>query len=516
MDEADIAGQSSYLGRAVEKRLTETFPDERGKTWAASADNTFAADWIQQVPVAATWGQTALESPPECTQGAPACEPDFKLRVCESDAQCGAGGRCKALASTVAHEGQAPKKMCIGHSDETLDGIYDTILRGKRNVDITSLTPPDGRYEAAVRNAVTRLSERAEPPTVRMLFGDFPGEFFSAKKTEQALTRDVPAKSPLRLVVGGYRAQFSSWNHSKIIAVDGKMALSGGTNMWTDHYLQGNPVRDISLRLSGTAAWDAHVYINQLWDHVCKDGEIASLRAGEGCLPNFPTRDASTTPAAAGGAKVFAVGRLGKIGTNASTQALLALIDASKKSLRIAQQDLGPIKRIGISFGEWPEPVMAALLRAAARGVDIQFVLSNYGSVGGTPNMFNALAATYSNGWTLREVHETLVRYGAAHPELLDGAVPQKVVCDKMHIMELRSSDQDVWPNGKALALHSKIVIADERGFYLGSENLYHADLAEFGYVIDDARATKDFARAYFDRLVRYSSRAPADLPQCK
>ncbi|NOU27481.1 MAG: hypothetical protein HOO96_06185, partial [Polyangiaceae bacterium] len=150
------------------------------------------------------------------------------------------------------------------------------------------------------------------------------------------------------------------------------------------------------------------------------------------------------------------------------------------------------------------------------RGVDIQFVLSNYGSVGGTPNMFTALAATYSNGWTLQEVHETLVRYGAAHPELLDCAAPEKVVCEKIHLMNLRSSDKDVWPNGKPLALHSKIVIADERAFYLGSENLYHADLAEFGYVIDDARATKDFARAYFDKLGRYSSRAPADLPQCK
>ncbi len=513
-DESDITGGGSYVGAQVERRLDAMYGDQRGKTWNVSSDNAFGKDWVQQVPVAATWGKSTLDSPPECKDGAPACDPDFGLRVCTSDAQCGTAGRCRALASTVAHEGAAPKQLCIGHSDETLDTIYETMLSAKSYLDVSSLTPPDGRYAAAVRNAVTRLSERAAPPTVRMLYGDFPGEFFSAARTEATLTRDVAKGSKLHLTVGGYRAAFTSWNHSKIVAADGRIALVGGTNMWTDHYLQGNPVHDISLRLAGTAASDAQVFLNQLWAYACKEGSVTALQPGESCLPAFPGRSASASTE--GGSKVFAVGRMGKIGKNPGDEALLAVIDAAKTSLRIAQQDLGPIKRAGIAFGDWPEPVLAALLRAAARGVRIDFALSNYGSVGGTPNMFTALSATYSNGWTLEDVHQTLVDYGKAHPETLGGKDAAQVLCQNLHLVNLRSSDAAAWPNGKALALHSKLVVADDRAFYLGSENLYRADLAEFGYVVDDARITQEFVRTYFEPLNRYSQKAPANVPQCR
>jgi len=36
-----------------------------------------------------------------------------------------------------------------------------------------------------------------------------------------------------------------SWNHAKIVAVDGKYLWTGGHNFWTAHYLTTKPVNDL-------------------------------------------------------------------------------------------------------------------------------------------------------------------------------------------------------------------------------------------------------------------------------
>ena len=40
-------------------------------------------------------------------------------------------------------------------------------------------------------------------------------------------------------------------NHAKIIAVDGKVLITGGHNFWDQHYLKTAPVHDLSIRLRG-------------------------------------------------------------------------------------------------------------------------------------------------------------------------------------------------------------------------------------------------------------------------
>jgi len=54
-----------------------------------------------------------------------------------------------------------------------------------------------------------------------------------------------------------------------MIAVDGKTAIVGGHNMWSQQYLTLDPVNDTSMEVHGTAAADAHRFANLLWQYTC-------------------------------------------------------------------------------------------------------------------------------------------------------------------------------------------------------------------------------------------------------
>ena len=181
-------GTLSYVGKSVVQALRATQSAEEGKTWNLSLGNTLPAGFVKQIPFADTWGQANVIVAARCKAKEPGCEPDFLLKRCSSDADCGGAGKCAALKATVAHRTAQPKSLCVGHSDALLDEVWSAITEAKESVDIASLTPPEGRFEATVRNAVTYASESATPARVRMLFGDFPGSFVSAQTTYEAVT----------------------------------------------------------------------------------------------------------------------------------------------------------------------------------------------------------------------------------------------------------------------------------------------------------------------------------------
>ncbi len=55
--------------------------------------------------------------------------------------------------------------------------------------------------------------------------------------------------------------------------------------------------------------------------------------------------------------------------------------------------------------------------------------------------------------------------------------------------------------NGGQIGNHAKVLIVDEKIFYIGSYNAYGAGLAEFGHVVDDATRSKDFVETYWKTL---------------
>ncbi len=514
-DEAVSAGEPSYIGKAVLARLDAMHPKTKGKAWSLSRDNTFSGDFAVQIPAKSTWGEAEITIAPMCTKDDAGCDPDFLLTMCSTDADCVAGGRCTTLKATIAHRGDSARGLCAGDADTVIDAVWNGIAMATQTVDVSSLTPPDGRYEAAVRNAVTYASEAQPPPRVRMLFGDYPGAFTSAKKTLASLTRDVADGSGLVMSVGTYRSGVTSWNHSKIISRDGNFAVMGGANMWDSHYLRKNPVHDIWITENGGAAADAARYLDELWAYACGKSGIMDMtavasRGIEGCQQPFAAEPAAAAHGP-GNTPVISIGRLGTLGEEPSDDAILAMIDSAKTSIRMSQQDIGPIRRAGVSLGAWPEATVAALIRAMDRGVKVSLILSNTGAVPGDMNAIEATFNTYDNGWTPKGVLEKFASVAAAHPDLHPKvASASALICNSFTLMRLRSSDSETWPSGGTLANHAKIVVVDDRAFYVGSQNLYVANLAEFGAIVDDAAATKLFLANYLDLAEKYSKRTAA------
>merc|ERR1712190_397576 len=67
-----------------------------------------------------------------------------------------------------------------------------------------------------------------------------------------------------------------------------------------------------------------------------------------------------------------------------------------------------------------------------------------------------------------------------------------------MKLCYIKEFSKNTWSTGKTLGMHAKHFIVDDRCYYIGSQNLYIADLAEWGLVIDDERQTTKLLDEYW------------------
>jgi phosphatidylserine/phosphatidylglycerophosphate/cardiolipin synthase-like enzyme len=502
--------ESSYVSDAVLATLAQ-WPSMQGKTWNVSHDNTFTGNWLLNTPMQPLWGQpvSTLVVPAACTSN---CDPDFGLQRCNTQSDCTGGGTCAPVASTVNTPGGAPRSLCVGHSDALYDEMYRVITGAQSFVDVTSLQPPDGRFLAAIRNGITLLSQRPNPPEVRIITGDFPVEgVVNTTTVLKDLTRDLKGSSPIRVAFGAFRSSDvpQSWNHSKMVAADGKVAIVGGHNLWTQHYLEKDPVNDLSIEVHGSAAADAERFANILWKYTCdnmswatwltwsvwinqyENGSITSHCPAQFALP--------TTPGPATGT-IITVGRLGTGIQNDGNQAdaaRVAMLRSAKTTIRMTQQDIGPVKvpALGIPVGSWPDDIVGALADAMVRGVDVYVVLSDLNATAGglTPSQ-----GQYSNGWSATDVAAHIQSYMQSNPGYPTGADLTSLLCTKLHVAPIRYSSDATWPDGTPFANHAKTLEVDEQAFYVGSQNVYPAGLQEIGFIVDDSRATSQWLSAYW------------------
>ena len=510
--------ESSYVSDAVLASLG-TRPDMKGRTWGVSHDNRFEGNWILQTPMRPIWDAplTTLQVPAACTTN---CDADFKLALCATQSDCTGGGVCTPVAASVSAPGGTPRSMCVGHSDALVDEIYTLMTRGTKFVDVTSLQPPDGRFEAGIRNALTYLSAKANPPEVRLLFGAFPVQgVVNTTTVLKSLTRDVPRTSAIKINVGAYRSSNapSSWNHSKIVAVDGVEAIVGGHNLWTQHYLDKNPVNDLSMHVRGSAAGDAHRFANVLWKYTCDNmswltwstWSVWTNQLDHGTVSsNCPV--AYSLPAVEGPSTgtVIAVGRLGsgiQADGNQADSARIAMMHSAKRTLRMSLQDIGPVKipYLGIPLAAWPDAEVGEIAAALNRGVDVFVVLSNLNAVAGG---LTATQAGYSNGWTLADVGARVRTYMTSHAGYPTGASLTSLLCTKLHLAPLRYGQDAAWPDGATFANHAKTLAVDEQAFYIGSQNVYPAGLQELGYIVDDSAATAEYLTRYWQNVWSHAS----------
>lgn len=464
---------------AVERTLREVSPGLEGQTWERTGGNALdtgggdPSDWLLQTP--GCWGDAA------CTERT---------------------GTQKLLAR-----------------------MTENISKARHTVDISTLAPfPDGAFQDAIVAGLKKSAGAGNKLTVRVLVGAAPIYHLNvmpSKYRDELRTRLGEHADDVTLNVASMTTSKTgfSWNHSKLLVVDGRSVITGGINNWKNDYVTTtHPVSDVDLALTGPAAGSASRYLDQLWSWTCQNSRdftkvwFASSR-GAGCMP---TLGHGTEPAVASGdVPVVAVGGLGVgiksldpsspfkpvlpaapdtrclVGVhdytnadrdydtvNPEESALRALIVSANSHVEISQQDLNatcpPLPRYDIRLYD-------ALAAKMAAGVKVRIVVSdpaNRGAVG---------SGGYSQIKSLNEISDVL----RGRLALVTGGLPQAkaAMCANLQLATSRNSDSATWADGKPFAQHHKLVSVDGSAFYIGSKNLYPSWLQDFGYVVESPSA---------------------------
>jgi phosphatidylserine/phosphatidylglycerophosphate/cardiolipin synthase-like enzyme len=483
-----------------------------GITYDLTRGNTLPRDWIVVTPD--DWGRKASELnfyPLDCK----GCDPELRLPACASDADP-RGNR---------------RTLCLGHSDALVLQIRDLIAGAQRRVDIALLSPPpDARFLGALRQALATLAGRGRPVSVRVMVGHYPSAEVDAAAFVKALTAGLEGvpKARLSVSVAAMRScvvfedcDSYSWNHAKIVTVDGVDALVGGHNMWSADYLFDDPVHDVSMRVHGPAAASAARYTERLWDYVCANIDrkasinVATFSVGMS-LPEKGCAPAQALPAgrSTGGVPILAVARMGagitKDFANQSELARDLMLGAAQSDIRIVQQDLGfTLGRADTLFPESTIDRLVDFLRR--RDGDIYIVLSNLGAVGRSGISYSNDVSLQTLAHHLREAVQR--RFEARDPkwryQIRTGPDPvNALLCERVHLAPFRFGPDDRWPDRHPIGTHAKFWMVDGRVFYIGSDNMYPVNLQEFGYIVDDAKAAQEVIDSYWAPLWQWSSRA--------
>ncbi|MDH6115123.1 phosphatidylserine/phosphatidylglycerophosphate/cardiolipin synthase-like enzyme [Kitasatospora sp. MAP12-15] len=461
-------------------------------------------------------------------QVSPGLEGSVWQRTSGNSLDAPAGDPAGWLLQTPGCWGDATCADRVG-TQKLLAKMTQNISQATRTVDISTLAPfPNGEFEDAIVAGLKASVANGNKLTVRILVGAAPLYNISAVPTryrDELVGKLGPAASAITLNVASMTTAKTafSWNHSKLLVVDGQSVITGGINNWKDDYIDTtHPVSDVDLALTGPAASSAGAYLDTLWGWTCQHTGVLSAAwfastGGAACLPTLE-KDANPAPAAAtGDIPVIAVGGLG-VGissadpastyqpvlpsapdsscgpialhdntnadrdyetVNPEESALRALVASATDHIEISQQDLNgtcpPLPRYDVRLYD----LLAAKLAA---GVKVRIVVSdpaNRGAVG---------SGGYSQIKSLAEVSDTLRNRLAA----VTGSTPdaaRTTMCQNLQLASFRAAPGTAWADGHPYALHHKLVSVDGSAFFIGSKNLYPAWLQDFGYLVESPSA---------------------------
>lgn len=459
------------------------------------------------------------------------------------------------------------------------DTIYETIAGAEQKIDILSLNPADGVFLAAVKRGLRALARENREVAVRFLFGWVP-----TRDTVSAFRADLAKfcqaqRIPLHLItimVGQYYSYKSMfWNHAKIVAVDGKVALVGGHNLWDSAYGKYPPVHDISVQVTGDAAEGAHGYADFLWDNAGKYlviwtindeykvialesadewdyrtmdtqveltdfsavrgpseleiveeeyADVSDLGAEVEMVDFGAARKAREDRPPAKTGRVMSLGRCGALASgayNASDVAKRTIILGARRSLKFCQQDLlfrGTTGKDGHEACQWIAQALVAntelTVEIVVSPIDASGAGDQYSWGSGATGTYELLCelvkAKAASGVKASEAIERLhvapfcftkVAFAAEGDGYKWPDVPKAVWAGRFGTTIPTPSIEKFPP---APGNHAKVFIADDSVCYVGSDNLYPHNLAEFGYLIEGEPVGVLLA-GYWDQVWKYS-----------
>lgn len=334
----------------------------------------------------------------------------------------------------------------------------------------------------------------------------------------------LPTPPKVKVIVGVQRTTIPSWNHAKIVAVDGKTLLVGGENLWADKYLERGPVFDLNMKINGPAVFYAHRFADKIWESVCGYRKFDSMSpvdwdsgsSVDGIWQSFSTpgcvKKISVPQAQGQGSlKILGAARFGTLSgtkltaineTNPADVAMTYALNSAENTLRISQQSLlyGPFA--------W-EPLLTAIAKLIVKGGQVYIVVSN-GHVGSAAYAGSAAATLVRI--RLAVIKSLVNKFGISPSKASD------MLCKSLNFTELRFGPDDRWPytgpSGDQFANHAKFFMVDDNVFYVGSDNLYSADLIEYGVFVSDPTAISQMRSQYWDKLWGNSKRVAIMGPE--
>lgn len=392
--------------------------------------------------------------------------------------------------------------------------IFELIASAEQFVDITTLCPfPTGEFFQAIQNALIQLAHKSQPISIRILCGWYPqrGGVDQISYLRELIAPLVNNAPNLHIYVATQRTSLftATWNHSKIVAVDGKRAILGGENLWDANYLGPYPVHDLNMKVSGPSAFYMHRFVDLIWKDVCnyskEDWKSVSWSQDTGIIHSCLSHSLSMRPQGVGQTSILGIGRYGGDDTfksNPADAALVACFNAAQKSIYISQQDLG-------NMSKYWEAGLEAIANAILRGIMVRIVISNdFGKASATRDPQSSKSDAYHTATqrgTILKIWEYLIR--AAENTGYTRTEVESLFNTNFEVAVLRFGPSDYWPNGWEFANHAKFIMVDETVFYVGSENLYPANLIEYGVLIDDPATVVMMHNSYWNQLWHYSSR---------
>lgn len=577
MNRKELASTPLYLEK-LNTYLTENYSNKKG-LWNYSSNNTLGDDWLLATPFNVFGVPYA-----NFKQAVAGDYPLFNLSSKDADAT-DPTQQSVAVQATVTKPGDTPVKLLEGHSYRLYNEMYSVMINAKIFLDITTLTPPTSRFLAALTNALTYICNKPENqrPIIRILYSNWiaPGfpKVLPADEFLKSILQNVDPAKKLTVYAGainagqekGFLDWALSWNHSKIVAADGQAAIVGGHNMWGEHYLEKNPVFDVSLKMHGESATHAQDYADKLWryllwrindsffDKVLQAKGISFVNTAAyaydsatgastvtGSYTVFPkpdgtgisfvpnpkgqpekdvyTRAKAAFPPQSGTIPIISIGReagmdlsqvfpdqnsyLSEAGEPAD-QSMYQLFSMAQNKIRMSLQSFSLLRFLDSVVRTWDYKLFYEMAKAVRRGVTIEVVLSNPGATAGGLGS----SAPY-DGEDVKDVNtqlrDVLNREFYQNDETKSA---EYLVSNYFFVGNLRfSPDDDMYPDKKEnktipLPNHAKTFMVDDRVFYIGSQNQYRCNLAEFGFMVEDTTTVRYFIDNYWTKLWDQSKR---------
>jgi len=414
----------------------------------------------------------------------------------------------------------------IPAAQDLVHAIRDLVARAVHSIDISGLYQfPDGYFLDALKQGIKAAVKAGNTPVVRIVSGFYypVQKPIDPKDTIIDFIQALDAPPEVPVYVAGMQTWLTSWNHAKLLIVDGKTLITGGHNYWSDDYTQFAPVHDVSMRLHGPAVRDAQGFLNHMWQRIISG---KPNRKGLHKLPLFwsyksyqgkITGEALPTitpvePVADGKTKMLALARMGyKLepskpvvkANNASQIARVAAVKMADQHVRLSQQMLGG-SLIGVYDPEFIEAICCHVISQKQLSV----IISDKG------------ATTQSGGsYSGAGVEETaqLLALVIAKLSKLDEDRLVQLLDANLHIAPVRIYDRQSddpqaqswkWRQGDEViepANHAKLLIIDEDGFYFGSDNAYtmplnHLGMQEFGFMVSGQNETRMLLDRYWSK----------------